>query len=162
MENIHQVLYAIINLYLKSETAGSLDPAMLDHIGKFMGQVVCIHKKSCDHNSSVGLFARYIHLLKHSKIGTRSNTCFVIMRCRTYSKIVMWGWTKLLKSLQYALFKFSCRRLIHCSQINTRPAIANDIGEMKKTAKTMHEELLELIQTLSDTSTSSDGSSVCA
>ncbi|KAJ7862610.1 hypothetical protein B0H14DRAFT_495735 [Mycena olivaceomarginata] len=38
--------------------------------------------------------------------------------------------------------------------------MAYDIGEMKKTAKTMHQELLELIQTLSDTSTSSDGSSV--
>jgi hypothetical protein len=35
MENIHQVLYAIINLYIRSETAGSLPPAMLDNIGKF-------------------------------------------------------------------------------------------------------------------------------
>ncbi|KAJ7889437.1 hypothetical protein B0H14DRAFT_3126935 [Mycena olivaceomarginata] len=100
---------------------------MLDHMGKFM---VTLHKDM------------YI-CLKHSKIGTRSNTCFIIMRCRTCSKIVMWSWTK----------------AVEVFAINTRPAMTYDIGEMKKTAKTMHEELLELIQTLSDTSTSSDGSS---
>ncbi|KAJ7754712.1 hypothetical protein B0H14DRAFT_3600317 [Mycena olivaceomarginata] len=35
MENINQVLYAIINLHLKSETFGSLPPATVDNIGKF-------------------------------------------------------------------------------------------------------------------------------
>ncbi|KAJ7678445.1 hypothetical protein B0H14DRAFT_2655913 [Mycena olivaceomarginata] len=35
-ENIHQVLFAIINLQLKAETAGSLPPAMLNNIGKLM------------------------------------------------------------------------------------------------------------------------------
>ncbi|KAF8189087.1 hypothetical protein K438DRAFT_1936075 [Mycena galopus ATCC 62051] len=36
MENIHQVLYAIIQLHIRSETAGSLPPAMLDHTGNFL------------------------------------------------------------------------------------------------------------------------------
>jgi hypothetical protein len=35
MENIHQVLYAIVDLHIKSETAGSLHPSILDHIGQF-------------------------------------------------------------------------------------------------------------------------------
>ncbi|KAF8170444.1 hypothetical protein K438DRAFT_1773689 [Mycena galopus ATCC 62051] len=35
MDKIHQVLWAIINLYVKSETGGSLSPSMLDHIGSF-------------------------------------------------------------------------------------------------------------------------------
>ena len=35
MENIHGLLYAIINLQMKSETAGSLPLATLYHIGKF-------------------------------------------------------------------------------------------------------------------------------
>jgi hypothetical protein len=34
MENIHPVLYAIINLHLKAETV--LSPEMLDNIGKFL------------------------------------------------------------------------------------------------------------------------------
>ncbi|KAJ7895133.1 hypothetical protein B0H14DRAFT_3426278 [Mycena olivaceomarginata] len=36
MENIHPVLYAIINLHLKAETVESLSPEMLHNIGKFM------------------------------------------------------------------------------------------------------------------------------
>ncbi|KAJ7790132.1 hypothetical protein B0H14DRAFT_3161543 [Mycena olivaceomarginata] len=126
MENIHQVLYAIINLYLKSETAGSLDPAMLDHIGKFMGTLRKIYKfveAQQDRNKIKYLFHNneMRNLLKDCHVG-----------------------------LDQAVEVFA---------INTRPAIVNDIGEMKKTAQTMHEELLELIQSLSDTSTSSDGSS---
>ncbi|KAF8188812.1 hypothetical protein K438DRAFT_1764071 [Mycena galopus ATCC 62051] len=36
MENIHQILYSIIHLHIKSETIGSLPPAMMDHLGKFV------------------------------------------------------------------------------------------------------------------------------
>ncbi|KAF8205232.1 hypothetical protein K438DRAFT_1757219 [Mycena galopus ATCC 62051] len=36
MDGIHEVLYAIVKLHMKSETAGSLHPAMLDNIGKFI------------------------------------------------------------------------------------------------------------------------------
>ncbi|KAJ7368844.1 hypothetical protein DFH08DRAFT_762954 [Mycena albidolilacea] len=127
MENIHQVLYAIINLYLESETAGSLDPAMLDHIGKFMGTLRKIYtfiEAQQDRNKIKYLF--------------RNNEM-----------------QNLLKDCHMGL-----DQAVEVFAINTRPAIANDIGEMKKMAKTMHEELVELIQTLSDTSTSSDRSSV--
>jgi hypothetical protein len=48
MENVHEVLYTIINLYLKSETVGSLPPAMVDNIGKFMEQVVSPQKRAVD------------------------------------------------------------------------------------------------------------------
>ncbi|KAJ6512871.1 hypothetical protein C8R45DRAFT_1087980 [Mycena sanguinolenta] len=36
MENIYKILYGIIHLHIKSETAGSLSPATIDDIGKFM------------------------------------------------------------------------------------------------------------------------------
>ncbi|KAJ7089087.1 hypothetical protein C8R44DRAFT_958235 [Mycena epipterygia] len=35
MENIHGILYAVIDLHIKSESARSLPPVILDHIGKF-------------------------------------------------------------------------------------------------------------------------------
>ncbi|KAJ7110952.1 hypothetical protein C8R44DRAFT_742726 [Mycena epipterygia] len=35
IENIHGILYAIIDLHIKSETAGRLPPVILEHIGKF-------------------------------------------------------------------------------------------------------------------------------
>ncbi|KAJ7810219.1 hypothetical protein B0H14DRAFT_2607507 [Mycena olivaceomarginata] len=34
MENIHQILYAIVDLHIHSETIGSLHPVILDYIGK--------------------------------------------------------------------------------------------------------------------------------
>jgi hypothetical protein len=36
MENIQPVLYAIINLHLRSEPVESLAPALVDNIGKFL------------------------------------------------------------------------------------------------------------------------------
>ncbi len=35
LEEIHVVLYAILELHIRSETPGSLPPTMLYHIGKF-------------------------------------------------------------------------------------------------------------------------------
>ncbi|KAF7352062.1 hypothetical protein MVEN_01168900 [Mycena venus] len=43
MESIHQVLYSIINLHLKSETAGFLPPALLLEVGKFTETLYQIH-----------------------------------------------------------------------------------------------------------------------
>ncbi|KAJ6492112.1 P-loop containing nucleoside triphosphate hydrolase protein, partial [Mycena sanguinolenta] len=36
LENMHQVLFAIVSLYIKSEAAGSLTPAIMEHVGRFM------------------------------------------------------------------------------------------------------------------------------
>ncbi|KAJ7450893.1 hypothetical protein FB451DRAFT_1410208 [Mycena latifolia] len=35
MENIHQIIYAIVHLHIKAEPQGELQPAMLHYIGKF-------------------------------------------------------------------------------------------------------------------------------
>jgi hypothetical protein len=35
IENIHHIFYAIVTLHIRSDIAGSLPPATLDHIGKF-------------------------------------------------------------------------------------------------------------------------------
>ncbi|KAJ7219029.1 hypothetical protein B0H12DRAFT_1241504 [Mycena haematopus] len=45
VENILQVLYAIIDLHIKSEVPGSLSPVMMDHVGAFMEtlQKICIY-----------------------------------------------------------------------------------------------------------------------
>ncbi|KAJ7100462.1 hypothetical protein C8R44DRAFT_747510 [Mycena epipterygia] len=43
IENIHGILYAIIDLHIKSETAGGLTPVILDHIGQFTETLHKIH-----------------------------------------------------------------------------------------------------------------------
>jgi hypothetical protein len=39
MEHVHQVLYGVVNLHLNSETPGSLPPAALYDVGRFMEYV---------------------------------------------------------------------------------------------------------------------------
>ncbi|KAJ7875597.1 hypothetical protein B0H14DRAFT_3548064 [Mycena olivaceomarginata] len=41
--SIHEVIYCIISILMQSETAGSLPPVMLEHLGKFLQTVNQIH-----------------------------------------------------------------------------------------------------------------------
>jgi hypothetical protein len=43
MERIHQIVYAIVDLHIHSETAGSLHPVILDHIGRFTEYLIWLH-----------------------------------------------------------------------------------------------------------------------
>ncbi|KAJ7886832.1 hypothetical protein B0H14DRAFT_1295912 [Mycena olivaceomarginata] len=127
MEKIHEILYAIIHLHLKSETVGSLLPAMLYDIGKFtdtLHKIYTFLEAQQDGN-------RIKHLLRNNEMQTLLKSCHA--------------------GLKEAMDIFG---------MTIRPAMVNNIDEMKKATKIMHEELLELIHTLSDTSTSSDDSSV--
>ncbi|KAJ7796123.1 P-loop containing nucleoside triphosphate hydrolase protein, partial [Mycena olivaceomarginata] len=126
MENIHPVLYAIINLHLKAETVESLSPAMLDNIGKFMETLHKIYtflEGQQDGN-------RIKYLFRNNEVQKLFRDCHA--------------------GLDQAVDVF---------EVTTRPLWVNDIDVMKKTAQLMHKELFELIQTLSDSSTNSNGSS---
>ncbi|KAJ7046318.1 hypothetical protein C8F04DRAFT_1063946 [Mycena alexandri] len=126
-EKVPRVLYAIINLHIKSETAGSLPPSLLNHVGKFMETLHKIYvfvEAQQDGNKIAQLFRNneMSNLLKECHAG-----------------------------LDQAMKVFG---------VSTGAAMFNDIGDMKKGANYMHEELLAVIQTLSDASTISDKSLV--
>ncbi|KAJ7822920.1 hypothetical protein B0H14DRAFT_3146213 [Mycena olivaceomarginata] len=126
MENIHPVLYAIINLHLKAETVESLSPELLDNIGKFMETLHTIYtflEGQQDRN-------RIKYLFRNNEVQKLFRDCHA--------------------GLDQAVEVF---------EVTTRPLWVNDIDVMKKTAQLMHEELFELIQTLSDSSTNSNRSS---
>ncbi|KAJ7349742.1 hypothetical protein DFH08DRAFT_997021 [Mycena albidolilacea] len=127
MENIHPVLYAIINLHIKAEKVESLSPEMLDNIGKFMETLHKIYT-----------------FLEGQQDGNRIKYLF----CNNEVQ-------KLFRDCHAGL-----DQAVEVFEVTTRPLWVNDIDVMKKTAQLMHEELFELIQTLSDSSTSSNGSSV--
>ncbi|KAJ7719456.1 hypothetical protein B0H14DRAFT_3170635, partial [Mycena olivaceomarginata] len=127
MENIHPVLYAIINLHIKAETVESLSPEMLDNIGKFMEtlhKIYTLLEGQQDDN-------RIKYLFRNNEVQKLLRDCHA--------------------GLDQAMKVF---------EVTTRPLWVNDIGVMTKTAQLMREELFELIQTLSDSSTDSNGSSV--
>ncbi|KAJ7792058.1 hypothetical protein B0H14DRAFT_3565191 [Mycena olivaceomarginata] len=126
MENIHPVLYAIINLHLKAETVESMSPEMLHNIGRFMETLHKIYT-----------------FLEGQQDGNRIKYLFRNNEVQ-----------KLLRDCHAGL-----GQAVEVFEVTTRPLWVNDIDVMKKTAQLMHEELFELIQTLSDSSTNSNRSS---
>ncbi|KAF7335379.1 ATPase-AAA-core domain-containing protein [Mycena venus] len=127
LENIPLVLFAIVNLYAKSEVVGSLPPSTLDHIGKFMETLHKIYayiEAQQDGNKFKQLF--------------RNGEMNVLLKdCRA--------------GLAQGLEVFG---------INSTATPLNNIEGMKKMAEIQQQEMLELISTLSDASTISDGTSL--
>ncbi|KAJ7451897.1 hypothetical protein FB451DRAFT_1524447 [Mycena latifolia] len=127
LENVYQLLYAIINLHIKSETKGSLDPATLDHVGKFTETLHKIHTfvEAQQDQSKIMHFFRQIE------------TKTFLGECRA--------------GLQQAFEVF---------KTETGFTALGSITEMQEEAERMHTEVLELISTLSDGTTSDRSSSV--
>ncbi|KAF8146775.1 hypothetical protein K438DRAFT_2092589 [Mycena galopus ATCC 62051] len=127
MNSIHQVLCAIINLHIKSETVGALPPSMLRHIGKF---IETLHKTYA--------------FVEAQQEGNKIKQLFRNHEINT-----------LLRDCRAGL-----REAMEVFEISTMTENLNDIKHFENRAHTMHQELLELIQTLSDTSTLSERSLV--
>ncbi|KAJ7447013.1 hypothetical protein FB451DRAFT_1536773 [Mycena latifolia] len=121
LENVYQLLYAIINLHIKSETKGSLDPATLDHVGKFTETLHKIHTsvEAQQDGSKIMRFFRQIE------------TKTFLGECRA--------------GLQQAFEVF---------KTETGVTALGSITEMQEEAERMHTEVLELISTMSDGTTS--------
>ncbi|KAJ6470389.1 hypothetical protein C8R45DRAFT_937301 [Mycena sanguinolenta] len=56
LENVYQVLFAIIDLHIKSEAAGSLSPVMTEHVGRFMKSIYIYIEAQQDRNKLKRLF----------------------------------------------------------------------------------------------------------
>ncbi|KAF8169628.1 hypothetical protein K438DRAFT_1853132 [Mycena galopus ATCC 62051] len=127
MEHIHQIVYAIINFHIKSETVGSLPPSMLDNIGKSMETL---------HKIYTFIEAQQEpNWIKHLLHNNEMN--------------------KLLQGCHAGL-----NQAIEVFGIQTGAETWHDVVEFKNRANLMHKELVKVIETLSDTSTISDRSSV--
>ncbi|KAJ7146624.1 hypothetical protein C8R44DRAFT_898726 [Mycena epipterygia] len=124
MENIHELLYSVVNLHIKSGTASSLPPSTLAAIGELMEtlhKVYAFMEAQQDGN-------KIKHFFRQSEMKTLLNECRM--------------------GLQQAFDVFKMEGVnIHGS-----------IVEMQKETAKNHQELLELISTTSD-ATSSDRSS---
>ncbi|KAJ6470490.1 hypothetical protein C8R45DRAFT_1166167 [Mycena sanguinolenta] len=127
LENIHQVLFAIIDLRVKSEAAGSLSPAMTEHAGSFMKTLhkIYIYIEAQEDKNK---FKQLFHNIEMNNL---------VKDCRA--------------ELDKAKKIF---------EVGNGGAIFQNVKEMKKAAETRHKELLELISAMSETSTTTDRSSV--
>ncbi|KAJ7119692.1 hypothetical protein C8R44DRAFT_853775 [Mycena epipterygia] len=121
MENIHHILYALINLQIKSETAGSLPPATLYHVGKFTETLHRIHT-----------------FFEAQQDGNKIKQFFRQSEMNTLCKGCQAGLDEALQ-----VFK-----------VETSLLSATNIAELQKKRQDIHQELLDLVEDLSDGSNS--------
>ncbi|KAJ6520692.1 hypothetical protein DFH09DRAFT_1287429 [Mycena vulgaris] len=128
LDDIHTILYGIIALHLKSDGGGALSPATLDHIGKFTQtlQKIWVFMDSQQEGNKIKQFLR------------QSETSILLKDCNL--------------GLQQALEVFQV--LAVWQYIQTGANILADIGDMQRNAEERHNELLELMTTVSDESSS--------
>ncbi|KAJ7479550.1 hypothetical protein FB451DRAFT_1365343 [Mycena latifolia] len=128
LENVYQLLCAIVNLHITSETKGNLPPATLDHVGKFTETLHKIHafvEAQQQEDNKIKYFFR------------RTETKTLLIECRA--------------GLQQAFEGF---------KIETGITALVNITQMQQEVEMMHKEVLELIATLSDGTTSDRSSSI--
>ncbi|KAF8134158.1 hypothetical protein K438DRAFT_1787256 [Mycena galopus ATCC 62051] len=125
IENIHQVLYAIVNLHMKSEPFGSLPPSMLDNVGKFLETLhkIYIFIEAQEQRNKIK------HFFRNNEMKTLLQDCHA--------------------GLKQAQEVFG---------IETQTQTLLAIKDFKMTSNLMHQELMALIEKLSDTSTVSESS----
>ncbi|KAJ7469043.1 hypothetical protein FB451DRAFT_1255624 [Mycena latifolia] len=127
MENVYGILYAIINLHVKSETVGDIPPAMLASIGAFTETLYKIHA-----------------FVEMQEEGNRIKHFFRQGEIRTQLKDCQTG-------MQQALEAF---------KMETAAAVLTNLDDMRQKTEDMHQAVLELISTLSDTTLSDRASSL--
>ncbi|KAJ7255118.1 hypothetical protein B0H12DRAFT_1218889 [Mycena haematopus] len=126
-ENIHGIIYAIVNIHMKSEPPGTLPPATLEHVGKFTETLHKIHtfvEAQQDGN-------KIIHFFRQNQMSALLKDCWA--------------------GLQLALDSFV---------ITSGATLLHNIDEMRRKTRDTHDELLELISTLSDVTVSDRASSM--
>ncbi|KAJ7451914.1 hypothetical protein FB451DRAFT_1524463 [Mycena latifolia] len=127
LENVYQLLCAIVNLHIKSETKGSLPPATLDHVGKFMETLHKIHT-----------------FVQAQQDGSKIKSFFH----QTETKALLSeGQVELQKALE--VFKYS-----NLMETETNITALGHMTQMQEEAEIMHKEVLELISSWSDGTTS--------
>ncbi|KAJ7462898.1 P-loop containing nucleoside triphosphate hydrolase protein, partial [Mycena latifolia] len=127
LENVYQLLCAIVNLHIKSETKGNLPPATLDHVGKFVETLHKIHTfvEAQQDGSKIKSFFR------------QTETKTLLSECRA--------------GLQQAVEVF---------KTETNITVIAHLTQMQEEAEIMHKEVLELISSWSDGTTSDRSSSI--
>ncbi|KAJ7690931.1 P-loop containing nucleoside triphosphate hydrolase protein [Mycena metata] len=132
VEGIHQVLYPIIHLHLKAETAGSLLPSVLDKIAEFTVYV------------DPRLVIKIYTFIEIQQDGNKIRQFFRQSEAN-----------KLLKGCHTGL-----DQAIESFKVQTGFTMLNNVIQIQREAENMHKDLLELVETLSDGTISDRSSSV--
>ncbi|KAJ6550650.1 hypothetical protein DFH09DRAFT_609721, partial [Mycena vulgaris] len=124
LEQIYGLLYAIVAIHMKPDTAPDLSPSMLNNLGKFTDTLYKIHT-FVEAQQEKSKIRHFFHQGEMSKL---------LKACKM--------------GLQEALDLFKVHNM----------NVLNDIRDMKKFAQEKHQEVLALIDALSDGTSSDKGS----
>ncbi|KAJ7459376.1 hypothetical protein FB451DRAFT_1372067 [Mycena latifolia] len=126
LKRIHELIYAVIWVHLKSDTVGELSPTMLNNLGKFTETLHKIHTyiEAEQEKSKIKQFFR------QGEMRTLLKACH----------------TGLEQTLE--VFKIQ------------GAAVLSEVADMQQHARKTHQEVLELISTLSEEASSKSGSSI--
>ncbi|KAJ7482583.1 hypothetical protein FB451DRAFT_1442029 [Mycena latifolia] len=131
LEQTHELLYAVIWVHVKSDTGGELSPKMLDNLGKFTEQVPPITLKNNIHT-----------FVEAEQEKSKIKQFFRQGEMRTLLKACHAG-------LEQALDVFKIQDV----------TVLRNMADMQEHAQKMHQEVLELISSLSE-GFSDSGSSI--
>ncbi|KAJ7495121.1 hypothetical protein FB451DRAFT_1477651 [Mycena latifolia] len=137
LEQIHELLYVIIWVHLKSDTGGELSPSILDNLGKFTEKSLCLTSE----------FAWTLHKI-HTFVEAEQEK----------SKIRQFLRQGEMKGLRKACHT-GLDQAIEVFQIQ-EAQVLRDVTDMQEHAQKTHQEVLELISALSAEGTSESGSSI--
>ncbi|KAJ7092228.1 hypothetical protein C8R44DRAFT_750341 [Mycena epipterygia] len=142
LEDVNVLLHTLIVLFVNAEPVGIPTPALLVDIGKFthtMHQVHTFVEAQQERN-------RIHQFFRQSEMGT------LLKDCRA-------GLEQALNVFRASLFFPVSANQLKCNQIHTGVTLFNKIEEMQMETHRMHNELLEVISMLSDTTTTDRASS---
>ncbi|KAJ7480987.1 hypothetical protein FB451DRAFT_1365282 [Mycena latifolia] len=131
LEQIHELIYAVIWVHLNSDTAGELSPTMLKNLGKFTETLHKIHTyvEAEQEKSKIKQFFR------------QGEMRTLLKACHT--------------GLEQSLEVFKC----HTLQVRGA-TVLGEVANMQQHAQKTHQEVLELILALSEETSSKSGSSI--
>ncbi|KAJ7159686.1 hypothetical protein C8R46DRAFT_1287162 [Mycena filopes] len=152
VESIHQILYPIIQLHLKSGTLGTNPLAVLDAIGEFTEYVNTHLWESIENDFIIQNPAQDIHVHQIQQDGNKIKQFFHQAQASRLLKDCRAGLDQAIEAFKPG---------VTVQQVQTGVTVLGDVVQVQTEADNMHRELLELISALSNTDdTMSDRSSL--
>ncbi|KAJ7887227.1 hypothetical protein B0H14DRAFT_3724876 [Mycena olivaceomarginata] len=143
LEQIHKLLNAIMILHIKSDAGGEMPIEVLDHIGKFTEYWLCSTEIHYTLTREIRILHKIYTFLEAQQKGNRVKSFFRQGEVST-----------LLKDCQAGL-----QQSFDFFQIE-KTRVLSDIAEMKKGAQKRHQEVLDMIEKLSESTASERASTI--
>ncbi|KAJ7172916.1 hypothetical protein C8R43DRAFT_1209027 [Mycena crocata] len=134
MEDTHGLLCAIVDLHIKSEPAGTIPPATLNHMGNFLETLRKTHTfMEAQHET---------HKIK--QFFRQSDLKILLKDCHA-------GLQRARMEFKVDTSPFTCLGcILHEGQMDSNSMIFKGINEMTKRTENLHKELLDVISSLAD------------